>query len=104
MQHYRLDDIYNPMFSNKGSRYEGSELKNPEDLFKNTDFISPIYGIMDNNVEYPKVKSYDKFDDLYLDSYFGEDVKYNEYEDVKIESNNKNDEFLRELKNFRNNL
>ena len=36
---YRLDDIYNPMFSNKGSRYEGSELKNPEDLFKNTDFI-----------------------------------------------------------------
>lgn len=72
--------------------------------FKNTDFISPIYGIMDNNVEYPKVKSYDKFDDLNLDSYFGEDVKYNEYEDVKIESNNKNDEFLRELKNFRNNL
>lgn len=73
--------------------------------FKNTDFISPIYGKMDNKVEYPKVKSYDKYDDLNLDSYFGEDIKYNEYQDVKIEnSSTKNDEFLRELKNFRNNL
>ena len=34
-----LDNIYNPMFSNKGTRYEGSELYNPEDLFKNTEFI-----------------------------------------------------------------
>lgn len=34
-----LDSIYNPMFSNKGTRYEGSEINNPEDLFKNTDFI-----------------------------------------------------------------
>lgn len=36
---YNLDNIYNPMFSNQGTRYEGNELKNPEDLFKNTDFI-----------------------------------------------------------------
>ena len=34
-----LSNIYNPMFSNKGTRYEGSELYNPEDLFQNTDFI-----------------------------------------------------------------
>lgn len=36
---YALDDIYNPMFSNKGTRYAGSELENPELLFKNTEFI-----------------------------------------------------------------
>ena len=36
---YGLDTIYNPMFSNKGTNYPGSELTNPEDLFKNTDFI-----------------------------------------------------------------
>lgn len=36
---YRLDDIYNPMFSNKGTNFPGNELTNPEDLFKNTDFI-----------------------------------------------------------------
>ena len=36
---YRLDDIYNPMFSNEGTNFPGNELKNPEDLFKNTDFI-----------------------------------------------------------------
>lgn len=36
---YALDDIYNPMFSNKGTKYAGDELENPEFLFKNTDFI-----------------------------------------------------------------
>ena len=36
---YSLDYIYNPMFSNKGTRYEGTEMKNPEDLFKNTEFL-----------------------------------------------------------------
>lgn len=36
---FGLDNIYNPMFSNKGTAYSGSELENPEDLFKNTKFI-----------------------------------------------------------------
>lgn len=36
---YGLDNIYNPMFSNKGTRYGGTELSSPEDLFKNTPFI-----------------------------------------------------------------
>ena len=36
---YGLDNIYNPMFSNKGTQYAGTELKGPEDLFKNTEFI-----------------------------------------------------------------
>ena len=36
---YGLDNIYNPLFSNEGTPFSGTELKNPEDLFKNTDFI-----------------------------------------------------------------
>lgn len=36
---YSLDAIYNPMFSNEGTVYAGNELKNPEQLFENTDFI-----------------------------------------------------------------
>ncbi|MBO6243176.1 MAG: metallophosphoesterase family protein [Clostridia bacterium] len=36
---YSLDALYNPMFSNKGSKYPGKELNSPEDLFKNTAFI-----------------------------------------------------------------
>lgn len=36
---YNLDGIYNPMFSNEGTVYSGNELKDPEDLFKNTEFI-----------------------------------------------------------------
>lgn len=36
---YGLDNIYNPMFSNKKTIYSGNELKSPEDLFKNTPFI-----------------------------------------------------------------
>lgn len=36
---FGLDNIYNPMFSNRGTRYSGTEITNPEDLFKNTSFI-----------------------------------------------------------------
>lgn len=36
---YSLDAIYNPMFSNEGTIYSGKELKNPEQLFENTEFI-----------------------------------------------------------------
>jgi protein phosphatase len=36
---YGLDNIYNPMFSNKNTQYSGTELNGPEELFKNTEFI-----------------------------------------------------------------
>lgn len=36
---FALDDIYNPMFSNKGTRYAGHEITNPDYLFENTKFI-----------------------------------------------------------------
>lgn len=37
---YSLDEIYNPMFSNKNSKYSHLEIDNPDRLFENTDFIS----------------------------------------------------------------
>lgn len=36
---YSLSHIYNPMFSNKNTRYCGEELESAEDLFKNTVFL-----------------------------------------------------------------
>lgn len=36
---YHLDDIFNPMFTNKGTNFSGKEIENPEDLFENTEFI-----------------------------------------------------------------
>ena len=36
---YSLDEIYNPMFSNKDTKYSHLEIKNPERLFENTPFI-----------------------------------------------------------------
>lgn len=36
---YNLDEIYNPMFSNKNSKYGSLEIDNPDRLFENTDFI-----------------------------------------------------------------
>lgn len=36
---FRLDAIFNPMFSNEGTSYSGTEIKDPELLFKNTKFI-----------------------------------------------------------------
>ena len=50
---YALDSIYNPMFSNKGTPYPGSEIDNPLDLFKNTEFI----GKTDNDPE-PDIVGY----------------------------------------------
>lgn len=77
--------------------------------FHNTDFISPIYGKMDNNIEYPKIKAYDKTADLELNEYFGEDVARHAMEpviNVKPLSNEikRNTEFLNALKEFRSKL
>ena len=36
---YSLDEIYNPMFSNKNTRKSNSEITNPDRLFENTEFI-----------------------------------------------------------------
>ena len=36
---FRLDAIFNPMFSNEGTIYSGTEIKDPSLLFKNTEFI-----------------------------------------------------------------
>ena len=36
---FGLDKLYNPMFSNKNSKYGYLEIDNPEILFENTDFI-----------------------------------------------------------------
>lgn len=37
---YNLQEIYNPMFSNKNSKYSHLEIDNPDRLFENTDFIN----------------------------------------------------------------
>ena len=79
--------------------------------FKGTDFISPIFGKMDNKIEYPKVKAFDKTADLTINEYFGEDIN-SKYDSVnrllnieKLDDEIKrNDEFLKALKEFRNNL
>ena len=36
---YSLDEIYNPMFSNKNTKNSTLEIENPDRLFENTDFI-----------------------------------------------------------------
>lgn len=65
---------------------EKQEVKN----FKNTDFISPIYGKQDNNYEYPKISN---------------EVEVKEKEEVVPKhSKNNNEAFLDSLKEFRKNL
>lgn len=87
-----------------------SRIENHENnkKFKSTDFISPIFGKMDQKPEYPKVKAYNKEADLSINEYFGEDVEkdFNKSIDTKPLNNEmeKNIEFLNALKEFRNNL
>ena len=94
-----------------------AKIESPREMkdkkFKSTEFISPIFGKMNEHLEYPKVRSFNKNDDLSLNSYFGEDVS--KYYENKNHSNvmasadlseqlKKNDEFLKALKEFRSNL
>lgn len=70
--------------------------------FKNTDFISPIFGRQENNVKYPTVP---KNNTTKIEEYLKETTK----EDLTItkrldEEITKNESFLKALKDFRKNL
>ena len=94
--------------------------------FKNTDFISPVYGKMEEHLDYPKVNSFKQEDDIkeYLDN-FDKQIKDYKLDDYLEEFNNnndvntleqtldmepisveikKNEDFLKALKEFRENL
>ena len=71
-----------------------SSIKEEPKKFKNSEFISPIYGIIEDKLDYPKVKK----SETVLDILNTKD--YNELtEEIK-----KQEEFLEALKEFRNNL
>lgn len=81
-----------------------------EKKFKNTDFISPIFGKQEANVDYPTIKL---FDESYKHAKQEKEEIMNEIDKTKTidkisvtsnEIDTKNDEFLRALKQFRNNL
>ena len=95
--------------------------------FKNTDFISPVFGKMNEHLDYPKVNSFKQEDDIkeYLDN-FDKQIKDYKLDDYLEEFNNnssdvntleqtldmepisaeikQNEEFLKALKEFRENL
>lgn len=94
--------------------------------FKNTDFISPVYGKMEEHLEYPKVNSFKqddeigeyledfdkKISDYKLDDYleeFNSNIEINtleqtlDMEPISAEIK-KNEDFLKALKEFRENL
>lgn len=62
--------------------------------FKNSEFISPIYGVMDTNLEYPTVKKNENILDI---------MNTKDYNEL-TEEIQKQEEFLNALKEFRNNL
>ena len=71
-----------------------SSIKEEPKKFKNSKFISPIYGIMDQKFEYPKVKKTENILDIMNTK------DYNELtEEIK-----RQEEFLNALKEFRRNL
>ena len=71
-----------------------SSVKEEPKKFKTSDFISPVFGRVDNNVEYPTVKRKETLLDIMNTR------DYNELtEEIK-----RQEEFLNALKEFRNNL
>lgn len=71
-----------------------SSVKEEPKKFKKSDIISPIFGVMDDNIEYPKIKKSDNILDIMNTR------DYNELtEEIK-----RQEEFLNALKEFRRNL
>ncbi len=71
-----------------------NSVKEEPKKFRQSDFISPVYGVMNNHIEYPKVKKVNNILDIMNTK------DYNELtEEIK-----KQEEFLQALKEFRNNL
>ena len=71
-----------------------SSTKEDSKKFRNSEFISPIYGVMEGDFDYPKVKKSENTLDVM------NTADYNELtEEIK-----KQEEFLEALKQFRNNL
>ena len=71
-----------------------SSIKEEPKKFKSSEFISPIFGVMQDNLEYPTVKKTDNLLDIMNTK------DYNELtEEIK-----RQEEFLEALKAFRNNL
>lgn len=90
-----------------------SLVETKEKKFKNTDFISPIFGRQEAKIEYPTIKLFDtgkhvkkEQDDLIneIDEIKNEPVKNERIIKVSTEIDTTNDEFLRALKEFRSNL
>lgn len=71
-----------------------SSIKEEPKKFKNSEFISPIYGIMEEKLDYPKVKKTEQVFDIMNTK------DYNELtEEIKMQ-----EDFLEALKRFRDNL
>ena len=71
-----------------------NSVKEEKKKFKQSEFISPVFGIMENNVEYPTLKKQDNMVDIMNTR------DYNELtEEIK-----RQEEFLRALIEFKNNL
>lgn len=71
-----------------------SSIKEEPKKFKNSEFISPIYGVMDNTLEYPTVKKIETVLDI---------MNTKDYNELTDEIK-KQEDFLNALKEFRNNL
>jgi hypothetical protein len=61
----------------------------------NSEFVSPIFGRLSSNVEYPTVKKTVETEEL---------VQTSILKDDEFDINTENDEFLNTLKEFRRNL
>lgn len=82
-------------------------IKSSDKKFKNTDFISPIFGIQDNEIKYPTVPKLIREKEETISLFDSLDIDYEEkvVDTTKLDAEiKKNDDFLKALKEFRKNL
>lgn len=90
-------------YNEEEPKKEETEIKEETtNKFKHTDFISPVYGVVSNDVEYPTISG--KKEDLSKYDYEGHELEKTLNIKPLSDEIRKNAEFLRALKEFRNNL
>lgn len=96
----KKEDIIEPLdFKEEPEIIEIKDEECHEKKFKNSDFISPIYGKFNSEIDYPRIHAFEDLDVRNNEKITKELTK--EKIDTEIE---KNEKFLQQLKDFRKNL
>lgn len=90
----KISNVTPDMVRDAIQEISNDSIKDEPKKFKNSEFISPVYGVMNNKLDYPRVRKSETLLDI---------MNTRDYNEL-TEEIERQEEFLKALKEFRNNL